>query len=221
MEQIKLNAQFRAERGKGFARRLRMKGLMPAIFYGPKSEPIPLTLNTFELKKALSALTGKNAIINLNIENNGGLIKKVAILKDYQTDPVKRFYLHADFYEISLDKEIAVSVPLHLTGKPAGVDKGGILNQIQREVEVRCLPLDIPDSFDIDVSDLEMGRSILVSDVPLKEGLEVLTDGKLTVATVVAPAVEKEVERETPEMEAEEKGKEEKPTGETKDEKES
>jgi len=222
MEQIELNAQQRVGRGKGFARKARRNGLIPAIIYGPKTDPIPLTFDALNLQKALKSLVGKNAIINLIIEGQGKSIKKVGILKDYQIDPLKRTYLHADFYEISMDAKITVSVSLHLVGKPVGLDNGGILNHILREIEVECLPSNIPDSINVDVSGLDLGHSIQVSTIPFEKGIELLTDAKLTIATVVAPAEEKEevVEEEEAGAEGEdvsepdvkEKGREEKPT---------
>ncbi len=223
MERIEIDAQYRAEKGKGFSRKCRKNGLIPAIFYGPKTDPISLTLDAAKVEKVLRILTHKNAIVDLRISGKGEMIKKVAILKDHQRNPITRSYMHADFYEIVLDKEITVSIAIHLSGKPVGIDEGGILNQIQREVEAKCLPLSIPDNFDIDVSGLEIGQSVRVEDIPSVEGVQVITEKNIVVAAVVAPTVEVEgVEGEEEEVaEGEETGEEAKSTTEKEEKTES
>jgi large subunit ribosomal protein L25 len=126
------------------------------------------------------------------------------MLKEIQMDPVKQTILHVDLYEISMDKKIEVEVPITLTGTAKGVsDEGGILQQVSRTLEISCLPDNIPDSFELDVTDLNIGDSLHVSDLNIPQGIEVLVEGELTIATVVPPTKVEEIEPEVPEEEEE------------------
>jgi len=215
MEQKELKVMLRKESGKGPARRLRREGLIPAVFYGPKTDPIPLSLRPEDLRDALSTAAGENALIFLRAEDDLKVSDKVVMLKDLQVDPLTRKFLHADLYEVATDKEIEVEVPIHLQGKSAGVLEGGILQQVSRELRVRCLPRDIPEGIEIDISELGIGDSIHARDIPFKEGVEIVVETDFTVLTVSAPAVEEKPEavveekpaeaEEKPEAEAEEK----------------
>jgi len=218
MEQRELKVMLRKESGKGPARRLRREGLIPAVFYGPKTDPIPLSLRPEDLRDALSTAAGENALIFLRAEDDLKVSDKVVMLKDLQVDPLSRKFLHADLYEMAMDEEIEVEIPIHLQGDSIGVEEGGILQQISRELRVKCLPKDIPEGIEIDVSELKIGDSIHVRDIPLKEGVTVIADTDFTVLTVSAPAVEEKpvVAVEEKPAEAEEKPEaaaEEKPEG--------
>jgi len=212
MEKRSLAAQWREGKGKEEARRLRNQGLIPAVVYGQRAETIPVTLNPQELAKVLHGGAGERTLINLTIEGlQDGPITKTVILKEKQVDSLKRNWLHVDLYTIAMDEEINVGIPVRIVGKAAGVTvQGGILEQVLREIEVKCLPSDIPSSIDVDVSALEIGDSIHVAEITLEKA-KILADPGQTVVTVVPPkeevvvAVEEVVEGEVAEEAAEEK----------------
>jgi large subunit ribosomal protein L25 len=216
MEARSLVVQWRTEKGKEAARRLRSQGLIPAVVYGQREEAIPVTLNPQELSKVLRGGAGERSLINLTVEGlQDGPVSKTVILKEKQIDPVKRTLLHVDLYTIAMDEEIYVSVPVHIDGKAIGVEKGGVLEQILREIEVKCLPGDIPPRIDVDVSSLDIGDSIHVGDITLEKA-KIQVDPEQTLATVVPPTVyeepvvEEEIAVEEEIEEEEEEKKEEK-----------
>jgi large subunit ribosomal protein L25 len=190
--------------GKGSARTLRREGLIPAILYGPKRDSIPLTVSPLDLDKIYKTSSSEQVIFNLVIEN-GGTQNVTAMVKEVQAAPVTRQYLHIDFYEISLDEEIVVNIAVEVTGKSKGVERGGFLNVVRYELEVSCLPTDMPDNIQIDVTDLDIGDSIHVEDLAVMDKVKILADPGLTVLTVVAPTIEEE---ELPEEEEVEEGEE-------------
>lgn len=190
MEIRALTAHMRQGRGKEDSRRLRRQGLIPAVIYGQRTETIPVTLNPQELAKQLHGVAGERALINLTIEGGkDGPITRTVILKEKQIDPIKREWLHVDLYAIAMDEEITVGIPVRIVGKSVGVSKGGILEQVLREIEVRCLPADIPSSIEVDVSDLDIGDSIHVSEIALQKG-RILADPGQTIVTIVPPKEE-------------------------------
>jgi len=211
MDRPFLIAELREKTGKGVARKLRAKGFVPAIFYGPRTQSIPISVEVKALRKTLQTEAGENVLIELDIKRNGESDKKVVMLKDVQIDALSGDILHADFYEIAMDETLKVEVPLNLLGKPEGTKLGGILEQIRRSIEIECLPGDIPKRIDIDVSGLKIGDSIHVRDLKI-EKVKILSDPNLTIATVVPPTVEEKVAEEavTEAVEAQEaEGKEE------------
>lgn len=210
MERPVLTAAIREQRKKGAARKMRAGGMIPAIFYGPRTQTIALVLNPKEISKALLTEAGENVLIDLEIQNANQPGRKVVMLKDLQIDPLERRILHADLYEVALDEMVTVEIPIHLVGKSEGVKLGGILEQVRRTIEVQCLPGDIPKGIDVDVSALMIGDSIHVRDLQL-EKVKVMSDMGMTVATVVPPAAEEKKVVEEVEAEAAEKveGKEE------------
>ncbi len=189
MEKPVLNAELRDKTGKEIAKKVRAKGMIPAIFYGPRSETIPLLVDPKELAKTLKTDAGENVLIDLNIRRNEQSLQKVVMLKEIQVHPLQRRPLHADFYEVSMDVMVNVEVPVRLLGRPEGVKMGGILEQVQRVIQIQCLPGDIPKSIDIDVSALKIGDSIHVKDLTV-EKFKILSDPNFTIATVVLPAAE-------------------------------
>ena len=209
MDQPQLAAQVRHTKGKQAAKKLRKSKKIPAIFYGPKSEPVMLTLDYPELERVLKQSTGENVILDLNVQSDKGTETKKVMLKELLVDPVKDTYLHVDFYEISMDKEITVSVPIRLINTPAGVTKGGVLQNIRRELEISGLPDKIVDSLEIDVAELEIGDAVHVRDIVLPSGLLTSEDEALTVAVVAAPTVVPEIEEEEVEEVVEEEAAEE------------
>jgi large subunit ribosomal protein L25 len=212
MERPVLTAEIREEVGKERVRKIRARGLIPAVFYGPRSTTIPLTVDPKALAKVLQTEAGENVLINLEIRKGNQLDRKVVMVKDIQIDPLQRMTLHTDFYEVALDEMVTVEVPIHLIGKPEGIKMGGILEQIRREIQIQCLPGDIPKSIDVDVSSLEIGDSIHVQDLRVEKA-KILSETNFTVVTVVPPMVEEkkaeEVVAEAAE-EAEAEAKEEK-----------
>lgn len=200
MEIFELKASQRKSTGKGQARRLRRQGLLPAVLYGPKTESIPLTISTLDLDNIYKESGSEHVILNLIIEN-GGTQKKTVMIKETQIAPVTSQYLHVDFCEISLEEKVTVNVSVELTGKSKGVQLGGFVQLVRHELEVSCLPADIPAKIEADVSDLDIGDSLHVEDIDVGENVRLLYDTNFTVATVAAPTMEEE---EIPEEEVEE-----------------
>lgn len=192
MERPVLTAEIREGVGKEKAKKLRAKGLIPAIFYGPKSQTISLVIDSKELAKALQTEAGENVLIDLDIRKGAQSDRKVVMLKDIQIDPLQRKTLHTDFYEVTMDEMVIVEVPVHLMGKPEGTKMGGILEQVRRVIQIQCFPGDIPKSIDIDVSPLKIGDSIHVQDIKV-ERAKIISDTNFTIATVVPPVVEEKV----------------------------
>ena len=199
MELFDLKATQRNTVGKSPARALRRQGLIPAILYGPKRESLSLTVSPMDLDKIYKTSGTEQVIIKLIIEN--GVTQNATVLvKEVQTSPVSRQYLHIDFLEISLDEEIVVRVPVEVTGKSKGVERGGFLQLVRHELEVSCLPVDMPDKIEVDIADLDIGDAVHVEDIALDDRIKMLSEPGHTVLTVVAPAVEEE---ELPEEEEE------------------
>jgi large subunit ribosomal protein L25 len=190
MEQPVLNAQVREDRGKGIARQLRRNQEIPAVFYGPATKPVMLTVKRPELEMILRHASGENVIFDLRVHEGSTTHSKTAMLKELQVHPIKDVYLHADFYEISLDKEITVDIPIQLVNTPVGVTNGGVLEQIKRELSVTCLPGKLIDALEVDVSHLELGSSLHVRDITLPEGIATSEDGELAIAVIATPRAE-------------------------------
>jgi large subunit ribosomal protein L25 len=192
MERPVLTAEIREGVGKEKAKKLRAKGLIPAIFYGPRSQTIPLVIDSRELAKALQTEAGENVLIDLDIRKGAQSDRKVVMLKDIQIDPLQRKTLHTDFYEVAMDEMVIVEIPVHLMGKPEGTKMGGILEQVRRAIQIQCFPADIPKSIDVDVSPLKIGDSIHVQDIKVEKA-KIISDTNFTIATVVPPVVEEKV----------------------------
>ena len=190
MAEIVVAAENRTETGKNVNRRLRTRGLIPGVLYGSKKEAVPLAVSPKEITTILRSKTGENTLFDLEI---GGSRRKV-ILKEFQVEPIKGSLLHADFYEVALDKPIEVSVHIEVIGTAVGVKtEGGLLDHVTREVEVSCLPADIPEKITVDVSELGMGKAIRVSDLKVPDKVTMLSEPDLVVVHVVAPRAEEEV----------------------------
>lgn len=217
MERITLNAEMRDVKGKGAARSLRREGAVPAVVYRG-GDSTPIKIGRKELAKFIQTTAGEQVMVNLQF---AGGDNKLALVKDYQVDPIKGELLHTDFYEVSLTEEIKVIVHITTVGEPIGVKRdGGLLQHGIREIEIQCLPDKIPGHIEIDVTKLETGKSVHVSDLKLSEGIKVLTDMDEVVATVTVPVVEEAVvapvaapEAAAPEPEVIKKGKKEAEAG--------
>ena len=195
--------------GNGPARALRREGSMPAVVYGRGKDPILLAVDMKDFEQLLKNYNVNQVLLNLVIEN-GKSISKSVMVKELQTDPITRDLLHVDFYEIDMQSKITVSVPVVTTGISKGVELGGVLQLIRRELEVLCMPTDIPESIEIDVTDLDIGDSIHVEEIPLQGDVEIPFDANFTILTVLSPRVEEEPEvEEEEEVEGEEGAEEE------------
>ena len=207
MEKIELQANVRKSVGNGPARALRRAGQTPAVLYGRNTEPVLLSVNTKDLELILKQGSFGQLILNLVIQN-GKKVTRAAMIKELQAHPVSGQLIHIDFYEVDMQRQINVMIPVVTTGNSVGVEEGGMLNIVRRELEVFCLPGDIPESIEIDISELGIGDSIHLEDIPLGENVEVDTDVNYTVVTVLSPMVEEEEEVAEEEEEGLEEGEE-------------
>ncbi len=199
-----LTATVRSERGKGVARRLRKKGMIPGVLYGHNISSTPLTIDGKQLERLIVDSKGEHKLFKLTLEGEVSA-EKTVMIKELQIDPVQRNYLHVDLFEVAMDEELTIAIPIILVGIAEGVKLGGVLQQARRELEIKCLPSAIPDALEIDVSALGIGDSIHLNDIELPPGIRALEDANLTIVTVLAPTVEKEVVAEVaPEAKAEE-----------------
>jgi len=187
-------------------------GDMPAVLYGANIDSMPLSLSIHDMEILLNKVSPSQALLDLQIEN-GAKDKKTVMIKELQIDPVKFKYLHVDFYEVRMDQQITTTVPVAAVGTSKGVEEGGILQIIRRELEVNCLPGDIPEQIEIDITELDVGDSLHVEDIQLGEKIEIPYETNFTVLTVVSPAMEKEEEPEAEELEAGEEGEAEEAAG--------
>lgn len=197
---VSLQAKKRDNLSRGFTKQLRKEGKIPAVVYGKNQSPVTVSVDQVELLKTVRD-EGRNAIISLNIE--GGDTVDV-MLHDYQADPVKDQIIHADFYAVDLSEEIDVHVPIRLEGEAMGVKEGGVLQQPLYEIEIRVKPREIPDDIVVDVTDLKIGDSISVADLPSSEQYEYLDDPETVIVSIVppdtaddiAPATDEDIEPE-------------------------
>jgi large subunit ribosomal protein L25 len=199
MIQQDMTASLRQDFGKGATHQLRKRGYAPAVLYGRKMEPIPLSMDAKSLTKDLIKLLGHNAVVNLKIEGDTSKEKHYVLIKDIQTDPVTETVLHVDFLEIELEKEIVMDVPILYTGKAKGVDLGGILNIMAHTIKIKGLPLDIPDDIEVDVTHLELtSAGITCGDLTIPGNVALEEEPGKVCVSVVAPKaeVEEEVEEE-------------------------
>ncbi|MCJ8500460.1 50S ribosomal protein L25/general stress protein Ctc [Desulfatitalea alkaliphila] len=202
MDNIALSGETRTTKGNGPARAMRREGRVPGVLYGPKTEPVMLSLATRDLEDILKKGGLGRSVFDLKLDE--GARTKTVMIKEMQTHPISRAFLHVDLYEVAMDRQIRVNVPVITTGKSAGVEEGGMLEIIRRELEVLCLPNQIPDSFTIDISDLGIGDSVHVEEIETGEGVEIPHDVNFTILTVASPqrAVEEEEAEEGEEGEA-------------------
>ena len=194
-ERTKLTVTERERLGSRETRRLRKQGFIPGVLYG-RDEPVAISVEERELRRALTGAAGLHSILDVEIEGKGGA--HASILKDYQVDKVRGFLTHIDLQEVRLDQTIQASVSVHLTGGEAapGVKEGGVLSQPLREIQVEALPLEVPEHIDLDVSHMGTGDTLRIGDIEVPEGVTLLDDPETVVATVTAPTREIVVEEE-------------------------
>ena len=188
METLEIKVDPREKKHKRDAKRLLRNGKIPAILYGPKTEAVALALDKREFSSRVADLEGSH-LVRLKSES-AALADKVALVKEMQFHPISGDVIHTDLYEVDLTARITVHVPLHFVGKAEGVVRGGILQPIVREIEVECLPLDIPAFFDVDVSRLDIGDSVHIEELTMPEGVTAVAESNLALVAVVPPTVE-------------------------------
>jgi large subunit ribosomal protein L25 len=191
-----LEALKREGRGKNEARRLRRQGRIPAVIYGGGGDRpvgIPIAVSPKELLRILHSESGANTLIGLQLDGTDSRV----MVREYQLDPVSRELLHADFYRIAMDKRITVTIPVVVQGEPKGVKlQGGLLDFVHREIEVECLPADIPEAIEVDVSELMLGQNIRVRDLTPSPKWTPVSEAEMMLVHVVAPKAEEPVAAE-------------------------
>src|ERR687887_2221335 len=203
-ERIKLEVRERERRGSADARRLRREGFIPGVLYGNGKQPYAICIPERELRRVLTGQGGLHAILDVVLE--GQKTTHASILKDFQQDPLRGHISHVDLQEVRLDQAIQASVTVQLVGEPEGVKEGGVLSQVQREINVEALPMEIPDHLDLDVSGLAIGDTLSLADLAAQDGITYLDDLEETVLATVTlptrveePEVEEGEEEELPE----------------------
>ena len=187
MERITINAEKREETGKGAARSLRRNDIVPGILYRGGGS-LPIKLPKKEVMQFINTTSGQQVMVNLHFSDGES---KLALIKEFQVDPIRRELLHADFFEVSLTEKLKVNVHISVTGEPIGVKRdSGILQYHLREIEIECLPDKVPGHVDIDASGLEIGQALHVRDLKLGEDIKVITDPGEVIVNVIAPLVE-------------------------------
>jgi large subunit ribosomal protein L25 len=210
-ERVKLQVKEREKRGSADARRLRKAGFIPGVLYGNGKQPHAICVPERELRRVLTGAGGLHAILDVVLE--GENTTHASILKDYQQDPIRGHISHVDLQEVRLDKPIQASVTVQLIGEPVGAKEGGVLSQVQREINIEALPMEIPEHIDLDVSGMAIGDTLRLADLAQIEGVTYLDDPEGTVlASVGLPT--REVEPEPEEVEGEELPEGEVPEGE-------
>ncbi len=192
MSEYVLNAKVREEIGRSESRRMRRAGELPAVVYGKKNAPLSLKLNEIEVLKSVRKGLHPNTLLEVKIDAKGDLQSKTVLVKEIQRNVITQKLLHIDFNEVALDEEIKAHIPVESVGEPIGVKDGGVLESILHELEVACLPMDLPETINIDVSALAIGDSIHVKDIVVSEKVRILNDPELTVFAVAAPKIEEE-----------------------------
>jgi len=190
MEQIIVEGKPREERGKNAARRMRQGGEVPAVLYGGQGGPLALTVNTKQFSALLRSESGQNTVFQVRMPNGD----QPAMVKDWQVDPVRGGLLHVDMVRVAMDVRVRVRVPVHTFGEAQGVKlQGGIFEMVTREVEIECLPSEIPGEFRVDVTEFMIGKQLRAGDLPFDpEKMRLVTDPQRVVAHVVALRVEEE-----------------------------
>jgi large subunit ribosomal protein L25 len=216
METFTVEGKVREERGKGAARRTRQTGMVPAVLYGGRKDSVSLAVNAKQVAKILRSETGHNTIFTVRVADGA---EEKAMMKDWQVDPLSGALLHVDLLRIAMDVRMRVRVPVHTFGEPQGVKmQGGVFEVVTREIEIECLPGDIPEEFKMDVTGLMIGKQLRAGEIPLDpEKMKLLTDPLRVIAHVVTlkkeeePAPEAAVATETAAAEPEviKKGKKE------------
>ena len=190
MAEVTLKAIKRDDTGKGSARRARANGRVPAIVYGQGMDPVAIEVDRREFVTALHTDAGMNVLLNIDVDGS----TTTALTRELQTDPVRGTLLHADFIQVDLKQEVEVEVPVHLVGEAPGAKEGGVLENPLFTLHVRCLPTDVPESIDADISGLQIGDALRVSELSEGRSFHILNDPEAVVASVAAPISEEQLE---------------------------
>jgi len=186
MKDIVLQAEKREMSTKGTIKSMRRKGRIPGVAYGDDGAPFPLTFDEKSFQAILRSEQGRNALISLEIDKKGNPV----LIKEIQRHPITRALWHVDFHRVSLKKKIEASVPIHVKGEAPGVKMGGgVLENVVREVRVRCLPTEIPAAIDVDVSNLQINQAIKAKELKIPQGVELLIDVEAVIINVVSPTI--------------------------------
>jgi large subunit ribosomal protein L25 len=192
-QQAKLTVQTRTQVGRNAIKKVRKEGLIPGVIYGVGQEPINLEVNGRQLSTVLAHSSSENILLELEIVDGDNKRNSLAMIQEVQHHPIQRQILHVDFHAVSATEKITAEVPIETIGEPVGVKtNGGLLEHILRDLEVECLPADLPERIEVDVASLDINQSIHVKDLKLPPGVEAVTDADLTVVAVSAARVEEE-----------------------------
>ena len=186
MERVALTALVREKAGKGVARGLRREQRVPAVLYS-HGKSMPISMVSRDVTKILNTEGGEHALINLTLEGAQGGGERMALIKDYQTDPLNGSLIHLDLMEVAMNEKVKLQVSVHITGSSIGVKEGGIFQYGLRTLEVECLPTQIPDNIEVNITNLKINESLHVRDITAPEGVRILTDSDSTVATIQPP----------------------------------
>jgi len=193
MEKIALTAQVREKVGKGVARGLRRNQMVPAVLYS-HGKSTPISMANKDVTKVLNTEGGEHALINLKLEGGAGAGEKLALIKDYSVDPISGKLIHLDLMEVAMNEKVKIQIAVHIVGSSIGVKEGGIFQYGQRNLDIECLPNQIPDFIQVDITNLKVNESLHVRDVKAPEGVRILTDGDATVATIQPPISDAKLE---------------------------
>jgi len=184
---VEMTVQVRTGTGKELAGRLRRAEQVPAVLYGPKAQTLSLSVPAAQLEKLLRDMGEESRLLRLTIEGGEEQQVRQVLIREIQVHPIRRRFLHVDFYEVPLDRAIVVEVPVEMQGEAVGIKKGGTLNLIRRTLAVRCLPGEIPERIQVDISGLDLGDTIHVADLLEKVPFELVGDRSFAVVTVASP----------------------------------
>ncbi len=202
MALIELKSNIRTSVGKGAAKALRRENRVPAVLYGPGTDPVLLSVDTKDLDLVMKNSGAGQLVLSLVVQN-GESYTKTTMVKELQVHPVSRNFLHVDFHEVSMDRKLRMKVPVVIKGKAQGVELGGMMQVIRHELEVLCLPLEVPEFIEVDVTDLDMGDSIHIGDLSADGDIEFPDEANLTIVTILTPKVEEEPVEEEEEEDVE------------------
>lgn len=193
MEKIALTAQVREKAGKGVARGLRRNQMVPAVLYS-HGKSMPISMGNKDIKRILNTEGGEHALISLTLEGAKDKTDRMALIKDYQMDPVNGSLIHVDLMEVAMNEKVRIPVAVHIVGTSVGVKEGGIFQYGLRQLDVECLPNQIPDSIEVDITALKVNESLHVRDIKVVPGVKILADPDATVATIQPPISDAKLE---------------------------
>jgi len=194
-KQQKLTAHTRLTSGRSAVNKIKQQGLVPAVVYGGQDKPVNLSINAREIRNILAHATSEHFLVDLEIADGDSKTSRLALVQEVQHDPIKGHVLHVDFHAVKADEVLHAKIPVETVGEAAGVKNfGGVLEISMHEIEVECLPKDLPEVITLDVSALGVGDAIHIQDIQFSEGVTARADGELTVVRVAAPKVEVEPE---------------------------